>query len=120
MSFRGFIKVLKNAAFLKEVHESISPNLEVAARSMDSGPILFHNVEGKKVCLNILCNRDLLALAMKIKSGSIIPYLISRDYMGQVKEVDYSPFQEVVSEPDLSRFPILTPRRWLSLNMKVT
>jgi UbiD family decarboxylase len=108
MSFRGFIKVLKNAAFLKEVHESISPNLEVAARSMDSGPILFHNVEGKKVCLNILCNRDLLALAMKIKSGSIIPYLISRDYMGQVKEVDYSPFQEVVSEPDLSRFPILT------------
>jgi UbiD family decarboxylase len=30
------------------------------------------------------------------------------DYSGQVKEVDSSPFQEVVSEPDLLRLPVLT------------
>jgi anhydromevalonate phosphate decarboxylase len=108
MSFRGFINKLREASILRESYEPISPILEVAAQSMDDGPVLFHDVNGKKCCLNILSNRYLLAKALGINSIEIVPYLSNKDYIGQVKEVAHSPFQEIVSKPDLSKLPILT------------
>ena len=38
----------------------------------------------------------------------MVHYLSGIGYDGQVREVNSSPFQEVVSRPDLSRLPILT------------
>ncbi len=108
MSFRGFIEGLQKDGLLKEVREPISPFLDVTARSWGSGPILFHDVSGHKCCLNILGTRDLLSRALGVPAGDMVRHLSGIDYQGHVTEVDSSPFQDVVSKPDLSRLPILT------------
>lgn len=108
MSFRGFLEGLRKDGLLKEVHEPVSPVLEATARSWGAGPILFHDVNGHKCCLNILGTRDLLARALCIPSNDIVRHLSSIDYQGRVLEVESSPFQEVVSKPDLSKLPVLT------------
>ena len=69
MSFRGFLADLKKDGLLKEVHESVSPVLEVTDRAWGKGPILFDNVDGHKCCLNILGTRPLLARALGIVSS---------------------------------------------------
>lgn len=111
MSFRGFIDDLRKDRLLKEVQEPVSPVLDVTARAWGAGPILFHNVDGHKCILNILSSRDLLARALGVPAGDIVRHLSSIDYQSyqsRLKEVDSSPFQEVVTSPDLSRLPILT------------
>lgn len=108
MSFRGFLDELRDEALLKEVQDPASPILEVANRSMAAGPILFQNVFGNKCCLNILGSRALLARALGIQGDKMVEYLAGIEYNGQVREVNSSPFQEVVSEPDLSKLPVLT------------
>lgn len=108
MSFRGFLEGLRKDGRLKEVHEPVSSLLDVTARAWGAGPILFHNVDGYKCCLNILSSRDLLARALGVPAGDMARHLSGIDYRGDVREVDSSPFQEMVSEPDLSRLPVLT------------
>ncbi len=108
MSFRGFIEGLQKDGLLKEVLEPISPFLDVAAQSWGAGPTLFHDVSGHKCCLNILGTRDLLARALGVPAGDMVRHLSSIDYQGRVLEVGSSPFQDVVSKPDLTRLPVLT------------
>lgn len=110
MSFRGFLDELKGAGMLREVPEPVSPVLEVANRSMCAGPVMFQNVDGRRCCLNILENRDLLARSLGIRTEEMIRYLSGIEYgsEGQIRYVNSSPFQEVVSDPDLSGLPILT------------
>lgn len=108
MSFRGFLADLQEDGLLKEVHESVSPVLEVTDRAWGKGPILFHDVNGHKCCLNILGARSLLARALGIASLDMVRHLSSLGCAGPVREVDSSPFMECASKPDLSRLPILT------------
>jgi UbiD family decarboxylase len=110
MSFRGFLDELKSEGLLREVQEPVSPVLEVANRSIGAGPILFQNVNDNRCCLNILGSRPLLAKALGIQQEEMVKYLSNIEYedRGLIREVNSSPFQEVISEPDLSRLPILT------------
>lgn len=108
MSFRGFLDGLAADSLLKEVHEPVSPDLEAAARSIGAGPVLFHNVRGQRCAMNILGTRGLLARALGIPARDMVRHLSAVGCDGQVAYVDSSPFQEVVSEPDLTRLPILT------------
>ena len=110
MSFRGFLDELKGAGLLKEIHVPVSPVLEVANRSLGAGPVMFQNVDGHRCCLNILGSRDLLARALGIRTEEMIRYLSGIEYesKGQIRYVNSSLFQEVVTEPDLSKLPILT------------
>ena len=108
MSFRGFLEELRGAGLIRDVPEFVSPNLEVTARAWGAGPISFGNVDGSKCCLNILGTRDLLARALKIQTKDLVRHLSGLEYAGEVREVNSSPFQEVISDPDLSRLPILT------------
>jgi len=107
-SFRKFLEDLKRDDLLKEVHEKVSPRLEVTDRSWGKGPILFHNVDGHKCALNILSTRSMLARAMGISVEKMVPHLAGIDYEGPVREVDSSPFMECTGVPDLSRLPVLT------------
>lgn len=95
-------------SLLEEIREPASPVLEVAARSIGAGPILFQSVAGLRCCMNILGTRALLARALGIPSGEITRSLSKLEYRGEVREVNSSPFQEIVSRPDVSRLPILT------------
>lgn len=110
MSFRGFLDELNGKGLLKEVQEPISPVLEVANRSIGAGPILFQNVNDNRCCLNILGSRPLLAKALGIPQEEMVKYLSDIEYedRGLIREVNSSPFQEVISEPELSKLPILT------------
>ncbi len=108
MSFRGFLDNLQKDGLLKEVHESVSSIHEVTDRAWGKGPILFDNVDGHKCCLNILGTRSLLARALGIAAHDMVTHLAAVGYEGPVREVDYAPFMECVSAPDLSRLPILT------------
>jgi len=108
MSFRGFLDELSKAKLMAEVHEPVSPFLEVTARAWGAGPVLFDNVKGQKCCLNILGTRELLARALGIPVEEMNHRLSNIGCQGQVVEVNSSPFQEVISEPDLNRLPILT------------
>jgi len=108
MSFRGFLADLEKDGLLKEVHESVSPLLEVTDRAWGKGPILFDNVDGHKCCLNILGTRRLLARALWISAQDMVSHLAGIGYDGPVREVNSSPFMECASKPDLSLLPILT------------
>ena len=108
MSFRVFLANLEKDGLLKEVHESVSPVLEVTDRAWGKGPILFDNVNGHKCCLNILGTRSLLARALGISAQDMVSHLAGIGYEGTVREVDSSPFMECASKPDLSLLPILT------------
>ncbi len=108
MSFRGFLADLQKKGLLKEVHESVSPTLEVTECAWGKGPILFDNVNGHRCCLNLLGTRSLLARALGIAEKDMVSHLAGIGYEGPVREVDSSPFMECVSAPDLSRLPILT------------
>lgn len=108
MSFRGFLGDLRKDGLLKEVHESVSPLLEVTDSAWGKGPILFNNVDGHKCCLNILGTRRLLARALGISAKDMVSHLAAVGYEGSVREVDSSPFMECSTKPDLSRLPILT------------
>lgn len=108
MSFRGFLGDLRNEGRLKDVREPASPHLDVASRAWGAGPVLFHDVNGHKCCLNILGTRDLLARALGVSARDLVHYLSGINYDGTTKEVDSSPFQKVESEPDLSALPIMT------------
>ncbi len=108
MSFRGFLADLEKDGLLKEVHEPVSPVLEVTGRAWGKGPVLFDNVDGHKCCLNILGTRRLLARALAIPAQDMVSHLAATGYDGPVREVASSPFMECSGMPDLSRLPILT------------
>ena len=109
MSFRGFLSELQEAGLLEEVDRPVSPKLEAAALSVGTGPVLFNNVDGKRCCMNVLGTRDLLARALSTTREDMVKDLARIDLEGGwIREVDSSPFMEVISEPDLSSLPILT------------
>jgi len=108
MSFRGYLEDLEKAGLVNHVHESVSPVQEVRERSWGKGPILFHDVSGFRCCLNILGTRELLARALGVFPEDLVRHLSQVGYRGPVREVDWSPFLENISPPDLGRLPILT------------
>jgi UbiD family decarboxylase len=108
MSFRSFLDELCKAKLMKVVHEPVSPFLGVTNLAWGAGPIFFDNVSGQRCCLNILGTRELLARALGIPAEEMVRHLSGIGCQGQVCEVNSSPFQEIVSVPDLTRLPILT------------
>src|SRR3990170_1043782 len=107
MNFRGFLELLKSEGNLKEIKKPLSPVYEVSATIRDE-PTLFTNVAGKKVVMNILSSRDLLAKALGVAPDGIINHLSSHPPDGKIKIVKDSPSREVAEKPDLSKLPILT------------
>ena len=106
--FRDFLAHLKRDGLLKEVGSSASAQWEVTERAWGMGPISFSDVDGHKCALNILSNRSLLARALGVPVGDMVPHLANIGYEGPVHEVESSSFMECTSKPDLSRLPILT------------
>jgi UbiD family decarboxylase len=108
MSFRAFLDGLLADSLMEEVFEPVSPIIDASARAARAGPILFHDIEGMRSCVNILGTRSLLARALGVPTRDMVRHLSGIDYSGEVIEVESSPFQEVVSDPDLSKLPVFT------------
>jgi len=108
MGFRSFLDELDRAGLMKHVHDPVNAFLEATERAWGAGPIFFDDVSGHKCCLNILSTRELLARALRIPKKELVRHLSGIGYEGQVREVSSSHFQEVVTDPDLSKLPIMT------------
>ncbi|HEX7628599.1 MAG TPA: UbiD family decarboxylase [Candidatus Methanoperedens sp.] len=107
MSFRGFIEQLRSEGKLTEIKTPLSPVYEVSAAA-GKEPVLYTNVNGSKLFMNLLSSRELLAKALGVKPDKIIEHLSSCPPDGEVKLVKDSPTREVIEKPDLYRLPILT------------
>ncbi len=107
MSLRDFLDRLRAQGKLKEVNKPLSPVYEVCAL-VGKEPTLFTNVNGRKVVMNFLGSRELLAEALGVDQDKIIQHLSSSRPEGEVKIVKDSPTQEVTEKPELSKLPILT------------
>lgn len=110
MSFRTFINQLKENGKLVEFSQPVSPRFEasrIAKKTKD--PILFHDVSGSKVIMNLLGSRDELASMLGVPKEEIIQRLSEVSPKGTVELVSESPTLEVVeNDVDLTRLPILT------------
>lgn len=111
MSLREFLKYLKTQGKLKEIDKPLSPMYEVSAM-VGKQPVLFTNVDGAKLVMNIIASRELLAEALRIQPERMIQYLSSCSYDGEVVVVEHSYTREIIKKPDLSKLPILTHFEW--------
>ena len=110
MSFRTFIDQLKENGKLVEISRPVSPRFEASRIAKKTkSPVLFHDVSGSKVIMNLLGSRDELASMLGVPKEEIIKKLSETSPEGEIKVVTDSPTLEVIEdEVDLTKLPILT------------
>jgi UbiD family decarboxylase len=110
MSYRNFIDRLKENGKLVEVQQPVSPRFEASRIAKKTkAPVLFHDISGSKVIMNLLGSRDELASMLGVPKEEIIKKLSEVSPEGEVKLVSESPTLDVVEdEVDLTKLPILT------------
>ncbi len=110
MSFRAFIDQLKENGKLVEISLPVSPRFEASriAKTVKA-PVLFHDISGSKVIMNLLGSRDELASMLGVPKEEIIKRLSEVSPEGEVRLVSESPTLEVIEDQvDLTKLPILT------------
>ena len=110
MSFRTFINQLKEKGKLVEVSQPVSPKFEASRIAKKTkAPVLFHDVSGSKVIMNLLGSREELASMLCVPKEEIIKKLSQVSPEGEIKIVSESPTLEIIEkEVDLTKLPILT------------
>ncbi len=110
MTYRDFIDRLKENGKLVEVHQPVSPKFEASRIAKKTkAPVLFHDVSGSKVIMNLLGSRDELAAMLEVPKEEIIKKLSEVSPEGEVRLVSDSPTLEVIEDKvDLTKLPILT------------
>ena len=110
MSFKVFIDQLKENGKLVEISHPVSPRFEASRIAKNTkAPVLFHNISGSKVIMNLLGSRDELASMLGVPKEEIIKRLSEVSPEGEVRLVSESPTLEVIeNEVDLTKLPILT------------
>jgi UbiD family decarboxylase len=110
MTYRDFIDRLRESGKLVEVKQPISPRFEASRIARKTkAPVLFHDISGSKVIMNLLGSRDELASMLGVPKEEIIKKLSEVSPEGEVRLVSDSPTLEVIEdEVDLTKLPILT------------
>lgn len=110
MSFRDFIDQLKENGKLVEIPQPVSPIFEASRIAKTTkAPVLFHDISGSKVIMNLLGSREELASMLGVSKDEIIKKLSEVSPEGEVRFVTESPTLEVVEDQvDLTKLPILT------------
>ncbi|WP_440946193.1 UbiD family decarboxylase [Methanosarcina sp. T3] len=110
MSYRDFIDQLKENGKLVEIPQPVSPRFEASRIARKTkAPVLFHDISGSKVIMNLLGSRDELASMLGVPKEEIIKKLSEVPPEGEVRIVSESPTLEVIeNEVDLTKLPILT------------
>ncbi|TFH03895.1 MAG: UbiD family decarboxylase, partial [Methanosarcina sp.] len=92
MSYRDFIDRLKENGKLIEVSQSVSPRFEASRIAKKTkAPVLFHDILGSKVIMNLLGSRDELASMLGVSKEEIIRKLAEVSPEGEVQIVSESP-----------------------------
>jgi 2,5-furandicarboxylate decarboxylase 1 len=113
MSFRSYLKQLKDDHSLVRVTSPISKTYEIAGvlKQLEPQPVLFERVKesGFRLTGNLLCRKADFAHYFGVPVSGIIP-LLSRaiDQRSPCPVVEAAPCQEIViHDPDLDALPIL-------------
>jgi len=109
MTYRDFINRLKESGKLVEIKQPVSPKFEASRIAKKTkAPVLFHDISGSKVIMNLLGSRDELASMLGVPKEEIIKKLSEVSPEGEVRLVSESPTLEVIEgEVDLTKLPIL-------------
>lgn len=133
---RPYLRTLEEVGQLHRVTVPVSARFEIAeiasrAAALDAPALLFEKVDGYEfpVVANLLAGRErirlvlgrepetvgleLLLAAERLQAPTAAALwetrdLLRRAYAAKVRQVDTGPCREVITEPDLSRLPILT------------
>jgi UbiD family decarboxylase len=110
MTCRDFIDLLKESGKLVEVKQPVSPRFEASRIAKKTkAPVLFHDISGSKVIMNLLGSRDELSSMLGVPKEEIIKRLSEVSPEGEVQLVQDSPTLEVIEDDvDLTKLPILT------------
>lgn len=110
MSYRDFIDRLKENGKLVEIPQPVSPIFEASRIAKTTkAPVLFHDISGSKVIMNLLGSRDELASMLGVPKEEIIKRLSEVSPEGEVRLVSESPTLEIIEDQvDLTKLPILT------------
>lgn len=110
MTYRDFIDQLRENGKLVEVPQPVSPRFEASRIAKKTkAPVLFHDISGSKVIMNLLGSRDELSSMLGVPKEEIIRKLSEVSPEGEVRIVSESPTLEVIeNEVDLTKLPILT------------
>jgi len=99
MSFRTFINQLKENGKLIEILQPASPRFEASRIAKNTkAPILFHDISGSKVIMNLLGSRDELSSMLGVPKEEIIKKLSEVSPEGEVRLVSESPTLEVIED----------------------
>jgi len=106
---REFIEQLRSSGKITDIRQSVSREFEAPRIAKTTqGPVLFHDVEGKKAIMNLLGTRDELAAMLGVPRDMIIQKLSEVQPDGEFVIVTESPTMEVVDEEvDLYSLPIM-------------
>ncbi|MGD9779041.1 UbiD family decarboxylase [Methanomethylovorans sp.] len=106
---REFIEQLRSNGKITEIRHAVSREFEAPRIAKNTqGPVLFHDIEGKKAIMNLLGTRDELASMFGVPRDKIIQKLSEVQPDGEVVIVTESPTMEVVDdEVDLYSLPIM-------------
>lgn len=110
MSLRDFIRQLETDVYIREIEGKMSPVLEVSKKAISrTNPLLFNNVMGHRVVMNIIADRQLMAKALGTAPDTMVQYLAGIQPDGDVVLVDDTPSQDVIEDNvDLGKIPVLT------------
>ena len=106
--FSSFVEALERDGLLRVIERPVSPEYEVTRVAGDSvEPILFTDVSGWRVVVNLLGTREMLSRALGIPLDRLARTLAGMRSDGLLKVVDEGPAMDAM-EVDLGRLPILT------------
>jgi len=111
MSLRTFLKDLEKNGRLTVIDRPVSKNYEAPIIcSKTKGPVLFTNVDGSRVVMNLLGSREELGAMLGVPKSDIIAKLSGLSPEGEVVVVKDSPTKEIIIEKedvDLTKLPIM-------------
>ncbi|CAD7769892.1 3-octaprenyl-4-hydroxybenzoate carboxy-lyase [Candidatus Methanoperedenaceae archaeon GB50] len=106
--FSSFVESLERDGLLKVIERPVSPVYEVTRVVGDSvEPLLFTDVSGWRVVVNLLGTREMLSRALGIPVDRLARTLAGMRSDGLLKVVDEGPAMDAM-DVDLGRLPILT------------
>ncbi len=106
--FSSFVESLERDGLLRVIERPVSPVYEVTRVAGDSvEPLLFTDVSGWRVVVNLLGTREMLSRALGIPLDRLARTLAGMRSDGLLKVVDEGPAMDAM-EVDLGRLPILT------------
>ncbi len=85
ISMRTFIEQMRNNGLVTDVHEPVSSRFDAPKRAFSTDRLLFfHNLDGREAVMNLVANRESLAVALGVSPKILVPRLASCRYDGKL------------------------------------